>query len=201
MEIKDMVGMMSTGALIAIGVMYLGGQLGGPDEVPVAMVQQEPRVDDAVDAQSETVTRTDINLLGQSTAQQLQRIVALSADGLSQTPELTPEQQEIVTFFERAAREMNQTTDRSDESAFVQFSNMAVQGLRVRYFYRVGQTFDAVNRNALLTEQQAVMKQTLCGNDAVRTLLTDYGFEYTYTYVSADSRYVGALEADKAACT
>jgi hypothetical protein len=200
MEIKDMVGMMSTGALLAMGVMYLGGKIGGSNDQPqpqtVAVVADQQQIEQ----EPEIVSRTEISNLGQSTAQQLQRIVALSAQGLSQAPDLTPEQQEIVTFFERAARDMNQTADRSDESSYVQFSNMAVQGLKVRYFYRVGQTYEAVDKVSLFADQQAVMQNALCGNEAVRTLLSEYGFEYTYTYISTDSRHVGALQADKSVC-
>ncbi|MEH6646274.1 hypothetical protein [Sulfitobacter sp.] len=157
MEIKDMVGMMSTGALLAIGVMYLGDKIGGSNDqsepAAVAVIADQQPIDQG----TEIVSRTDISHLGQSTAQQLQRIVAISAQGLRQTPDLTPEQQEIVTFFERAARDMNQTADRSDESSYVQFSNMAVQGLKVRYFYRVGQTYEAVDKVSLFADQQAMM--------------------------------------------
>lgn len=209
MEIKDMVGMMSTGALVALGIVFVMDKLDGGDTAEVAAVrmqQQEPApfvqpVVAQAEPTEEEVTRTNVNLLGQSTAQRLERIVAVSSEGLSQTANLTPEQEEIIKFFERAARDMNQTTHNENDTAFVQFSNMAVQGLNVRYFYRVGQLFGAINKPELFAEQQAVMRNTLCNNDAIRTLLSDYGFEYKYTYISKDSRQLGSLEADADICT
>lgn len=201
MEIKETVGMMSTGALVALGIVFVMDKLDTKNEMQTAAAQiEQPAPVTPTAPVAEDVTRTNINLLGQSTAQRLEQIVAFSSEGLSQTETLTPEQKEIISFFERAARDMNQTPQDSEKKAFVQFSNMAVQGLRVRYFYRVGQRFGAVNKKALFSEQKDVMRNTLCNNDAIRTLLSDYGFEYSYTYISSDSRQLGSLEADADIC-
>lgn len=207
MEVKDMVGMMSTGALLALGVVFVLDKLNGPDPVAPQVVsfqapvqQQAPVAQPAQQAAvAETVTSADVNLLGQSTAAQIGRIVALSQQGLNQTNELTAEQKEIVKFFECTARQMNQQ-DKMAANGHIQFSNMAVRGLNVRYFYRVPQDYAEVNSTALLNSQQVQVRRTLCDNTAIRTLLSDYGFAYTYTYVSGDSRQLGQISADARIC-
>ena len=118
---------------------------------------------------------------------------------MNQTDELSIEQQEIVKFFERTARQMNQQ-DKMASNGHIQFSNMAVRGLNVRYFYRVPQDYVEVNSTALLNSQQAKVRRTLCENTAIRTLLSDYDFAYTYTYVSEDSRQLGQISADARIC-
>lgn len=210
MEVKDMVGMMSTGALLALGIVFVVDKLSGSDPVAPQMAfvqapaaqqpQNEPErqiVEPATGSQ--TVTSADINLLGQTTAEQIGRIVAISQRGLGRTEELTPEQEEIVTFFERTARQMNQQ-DKTASNGHIQFSNMAVRGLNVRYFYRVPQDYGDVKTAALLNSQQGIVRRTLCDNTAIRTLLSDYGFAYTYTYVSDDSRQIGQISADASVC-
>ena len=90
MEVKDMVGMMSTGALLALGIVFVLDKLNGTDpaapqiQTLQAPMQQQPQV--AVVAQPmqqqavvETVTSADINLLGQT----LRRRLAVSLRYLS----------------------------------------------------------------------------------------------------------------------
>lgn len=202
--------MMSTGALLALGIVFVLDKLSGPDPVaPQFVTVQAPAQQQAQIAPVaqpvqqtipvETVTRTDMNLLGQTTAAQIGRIVAVSQQGLGATDELSAEQKEIVKFFERTARQMNQQ-DKMAANGHIQFSNMAVRGLNVRYFYRVPQNFDEVNSAALLQSQQSKVRRTLCDNTAIRTLLSDFGFAYTYTYVSDDSRQLGQISADARVC-
>lgn len=168
-------------------------------------MQQQPQIANAVRpapqaAPEQTVTSADMNLLGQDTAAQIGQIVAMSQQELDGSSELTPEQMEIIQFFERTAREMNQQ-DKMAANGHIQFSNMAVRGLNVRYFYRVPEAFSDVNSPELLNSQLAKVRRTLCENTAIRTLLSDYGFGYTYTYISNDSRQLGQISADARTCS
>lgn len=220
MEVKDMVGMMSTGALLALGIVFVLDKLNGDDPVEpqmatlqaqvqqqplIAPIAQQPQAMPVVQqvpqaAPVEEVTSADVNLLGQQTAAQISRIVAVSAQGLNAADVLTEEQKEIIKFFERTARQMNQQ-DKMAANGHIQFSNMAVRGLNVRYFYRVPQEYSEVNSALLLSREQAKLRGTLCENDAIRTLLSEYGFNYAYTYVSSDSRQLGKISADARVCT
>lgn len=220
MEVKDMVGMMSTGAIIALGIVFVLDKLNSADPVEtqiatlqapvqqqpiIAPIVQQPQATPVVQQVTQTapieeqVTSADVNLLGQNTAAQISRIVSASAQGLNTDDAMTDEQKEIVKFFERTARQMNQQ-DKMAANGHIQFSNMAVRGLQVRYFYRVPQDYGDVNSAALLSREQAKLRRTLCENDAIRTLLSEYGFAYTYTYVSSDSRQLGRISADARVC-
>ena len=202
--------MMSTGALLALGIVFVLDKLSGPDpDVPQvvtlqAPVRQQPQIANALRpapqaAPEQTVTSADMNLLGQNTAAQIGQIVAMSQQGLDGNSELTPEKMEIIQFFERTAREMNQQ-DKMAANGHIQFRKMAVRGLNVRYFYRVPEAFSDVNSPELFNSQLAKVRRTLCENTAIRTLLSDYGFGYTYTYISNDSRQLGQISADARTC-
>ncbi|MEY1555531.1 hypothetical protein AB3Y40_07835 [Yoonia sp. R2331] len=197
MNITETVGMMSTGALLTIGVGYFMGAFDQPaaqqqiaQQQPAAVVQTAP---------APQVTRATTDLTEVSPVNQIEAIVALSEQGLSQDQELSDEQREVIAFFEDTARAMNEA-DRDRTSDTVQFSNMAVSDLKVRYFYTVPARYDALNVDEIMTAQAQLVNETLCQGDAIQTLMQDYGFEYVYTYISSDHRMIGAVQANAATC-
>lgn len=196
MNITETIGMMSTGALLTLGVVYFmqpGGQ-----QVPQYVVQQQP-VQTVQSQAGAEVTRSTVDLSDVSPVNQIESIVALSEAGIERNQELTPEQKEVIAFFEDTAREMNQT-DRVRTGDQVTFSNMAVSDLQVLYFYTVPAAYEALNHDEIMRAQTALVTQTLCQGEAIQTLMQDYGFAYTYTYVSADNRMIGQVNANAATC-
>lgn len=196
MNITETVGMMSTGALLTLGVAYFMGAFDAPPQVSYVQQPAAAAVQPAATAQ---VTRASVDLSDVSPVDQIESIVALSEDGLSQDQELSDEQREVIAFFEDTAREMNEADrDRTNDS--VQFSNMAVSNLEVRYFYTVPARFDALDVDTIMASQSDLVMQTLCQGDAIKTLMEEYGFKYTYNYISADFRMIGAVQADASTC-
>lgn len=188
MGIRDAIGMMSTGALATLGIIYF--------VAPEALPQRGTTSNDATG----TVSRNSTDLNAISPIGQIEAIVAMSEAGLKRETEMTPEQLEAIAFFENTAREMNQTS-REKSADQVQFNNMAVADLQVLYYYTVPARYDALNRDAIMAAQEKLVTATLCNGAAIRTLMQDYGFEYTYTYVSADLRKIGEVTANAQTCS
>ena len=105
----------------------------------------------------------------------------------------------MIAFFERSAREYNQAYD-PNLGAALRFSNMAIDKLNVRYFYVIGADYAEMDREAVLAEQRASVIENICGSSAIRTLMEDYDFRYTYTYLSADHRQVGEIIGNALSC-
>lgn len=198
MNFTETVGMMSTGALIAIGGMYFFGGNDTPPAQPVAALQAPAAVTTQEEAPAQ-VTRASTDLTAIDPIQQIERVVALSAGGIEMTAELTDEQRQAISFFEDTAREMNEQS-RARSGTDMYFSNMAVADLNVRYFYIVPADYNTIDRTEILVTQADMVKRTLCGGEAIMTLMRDYGFEYTYTYLSADHRKIGEVRASAATC-
>lgn len=204
MTIRETIGMLSTGALIAIGASHF---LGGTDTTqqaaaPAAQPLAGPAP--AASAAPETVTRArsaDLTSLGgAAAAARLQEIVARSQQSLRRTSSLTPEQEEAIAFFERLARQHNES-DRDEKGSLLRFSNMAVDSLTVKYFFRIDApfwSFKPAELDEVLTQHVAGM---LCDSEAVRTLMSEYGFRYEYFYVASDDRLVARKEANAGFCT
>lgn len=188
MKIFEAIGMISTGALVALGGVYLFG----------GFTQNASTDAPATDM----VTRADTDLSsvgGANAAQRISQIVALSQEPLRRTEELSPMQREAIAFFERIARKQN--AQRGAETGDgLRFNNMAVDQLNVRYFYTVDAPYRAMNRGALLAEQERLVVANLCESEAIRTLMTEYGFKYDYSYVSSDGRLAGRVMADAGSC-
>lgn len=195
MKFFETVGMMATGAALTLGAIYViaPDTLSGTvtpivAEAPAAQVTATPEV---------TRGTTDIAEVAQ--VSQIATIVSLAERGLDDQQELTPEQQEVVAFFEDTARAMNETS-RVKNAGEVQFNNMAVSNLRVLYYYTVPAPYEDLNRSEIMQAQTDVVENTLCQGEAIQTLMQDYGFEYTYTYVSGDNRLIGKVVADAETC-
>ncbi|MBW4984010.1 hypothetical protein KZZ07_15815 [Mameliella sp. CS4] len=207
MNITETIGMISTGALIALGAVYLldGGDSPQPGPQPAAVYQPSAPATPArtPDPAPETVTRTKsadlVGLGGADRAERLQRIVALSQQSLSRTVSLTPEQEEAIAFFERLARQHNQS-DRTGNDGVLRFSNMAVDSLTVKYFFRLDAPYMALTAPELDEALQQHVSGMLCGSEAVRKLMTDYGFSYEYFYTGSDDRLVKRLAANAGFC-
>jgi hypothetical protein len=201
MKITEAIGMISTGALLTIGAMQLfGGQERASQaqlaEVPVAA----PTAPATVTADQVSRTEADLTSTAQpSTADRINQIVALSQQPLTRDQELTPMQREAVAFFERIARQQNQSP-RENVGEGLRFSNMAVDQLNVRYFYTVDAPYWQLDRAALLGAQEELVIANLCQSEAIRTLMDDYGFRYDYNYVTVDGRFAGRVSANRGSC-
>ncbi len=193
MNITESIGMMSTGALITLGVAYFLGAFDEPNQT----VQVAPAP--VQTAATPQVTRTTNDLTTVSPVNQIEAIVALSEQGLTQDQELTDEQREVIAFFEDTARAMNEA-DRDRDGDAVRFSNMAVSNLMVRYYYTVPGAYDALNVESIMSSQANLVTATLCQGDAIKTLMKDYGFEYVYNYISSDQRLIGSVQANASTC-
>lgn len=133
-------------------------------------------------------------------SQQLTRIVAAATQGpLRRTDALTEEQQQIVAFFERTAREMNEAGGQR-LNRVLEFDHLAINGLDVRYYYTVRKNYADLNPAVVLAEQRAYISQTVCNDPAVRQLIASYGFRYSYSYLSQENRLIGRLNANLDGC-
>lgn len=195
MKITEAIGMISTGALLTIGAMQL---FGGQERASQTQVAAAPVAAPTTDQVSRT--EADLTSTAQpSTADRINQIVALSQQPLTRDQELTPMQREAVAFFERIARQQNQSP-RENVGEGLRFSNMAVDQLSVRYFYTVDAPYWQLDRAALLGAQEERVIATLCQSEAIRTLMDDYGFRYDYNYVTADGRFAGRVSANRGSC-
>ncbi|KNG95442.1 hypothetical protein ATO11_02230 [Pseudaestuariivita atlantica] len=126
---------------------------------------------------------------------QLTQIVAAATQGpLKRTVKLTEEQKQIVAFFERTAREMNEAGGQR-LNRDLEFDHLAINGLDVRYYYTVRRNYADLNPQVILAEQRSYINQTVCNDAAVRQLIGTYGFRYSYAYLSAENRLIGRLDA------
>lgn len=209
MGLRDTIGMMSTGALITLGVIYVFAPQALPSrgiapapvplESPDALAVTSQPLDVAPQSQPPAVTRTTNDLDQISPIGQIDAIVSMSQAGLQRQQDLSPEQLEVIAFFESTARQMNQT-NREKSADQVQFNNMAIDRLRVLYYYTVPARYDELDQNAVMMAQADLVTDTLCNGESIRTLMEDYGFSYTYTYVSSDLRKIGSVQADASIC-
>ncbi|MGH1453037.1 MAG: hypothetical protein ACRBBV_07695 [Paracoccaceae bacterium] len=198
MKISETVGMISTGALLAIGVTYILDR-GDAADAPVVVANAAPVV---AAPETDVVTRADTDLIsisGNTAAEKLNQIVALSQVPLVREQKLTPMQREVIAFFEDVAMKQN-TQHKSGVGQGMYFNNMAVNKLSVQYYYTFNEPFAALDRPQLITGQERVVKANLCGSEAITTLMRDYGFRYTYNYQSADGRFAGQVKADINTC-
>jgi len=225
MNLTEAIGMMSTGALLAIGGYFAYGQLvADPEGAPVQTVWQGAAPDAQSGPQSalrpdvnavtadvpqgsrigapsdEQVSRNASDIAGFSTADRLQALASLSLEPASQPEnQLTPEQQEAIHLFERAARDFNQSSS-TDRSKAVRFANMAISGLHVKYFYTIAYPFEEIDVAQTMAQQEGFVLATICDAGAIRMLMQDFGFDYSYTFISKDSRMVGKVAGDIRSC-
>ena len=193
MNVIEVIGMISTGALLTIGGMQLVKWM--DDNPPPAAVTAAAQTPEPVTRAASRPTE----IAAGNTVETLNRLVALSQTPLDRSQDLSPMQLEAIAFFERIARQQNESK-RSDVGSGIRFANMAVQKLNVRYYSTVDRPYSALDRDALLDKQRELVRRNLCGSEAIVTLMKDYGFRYDYMYVSADGRFVGEVVGDAEMC-
>ncbi|EET47404.1 hypothetical protein [Thalassobium sp. R2A62] len=111
---------------------------------------------------------------------------------LSRTENLSPEQMEIMAFFERTARELN-ANGSQQVGDDLKFDHFAIDQLDVRYFYTVERDYSRINPRLIMQEQQQAIQATVCADETLKLLATDYGFVYSYNYLSLDQRLIDRL--------
>lgn len=193
MKILQAAGLVAAGIAFGLGSAFL---MGGDSEAPVQeaaapMVEAEP-------AQAD-VTRQAADPLTLNTISRLNEVVSRSQEPLARTEDLTEEQLEVIAFFERTAREMNESGESRGGQA-LRFNNMTIDKLNVRYYYTIGNRFDQLSPTAVMAEQDTLVHQQICSDASIQTLMRDYGFKYTYRYASQDYRFVGEIAGDLAKC-
>ena len=145
------------------------------------------------------VTRQQADPLTLSTISTLQSVVANSQTELSRTDYLSPEQLEVVAFFERSARQLNESV-KSERGQLLHFDNMTIDKLNVRYYYTYNSRYDQIDREAALAEQARLVYDNICTDTAIRTVMDEYGLNYTYRYISSDFRHVGEVNGSIESC-
>jgi hypothetical protein len=118
---------------------------------------------------------------------------------LGRTKALTDEQLEFIAFFERTARELNEGGSQHVGDDLI-FDHLAIDALNVKYYYTIDRPFERINPRVLLDEQRELVERTLCADDTLKLLITEYGFNYSYSYLSQDSRLVGRYNANIGHC-
>lgn len=221
MNLVETVGMMSTGALVMLGGVYLVDHLQGPDTPPatVQIVTAQPPTTQAaglaapqpagiaqapaVAAQQPTaaieVTRTRSDLTGSASIGQLESFVSLSLQPRASDAPLTAEQEEIIAFFRRTARDLNSVSE-GYSGEYVAFNDMSINRLEIRHFYTVRQSLGEVPVDVLLASQADLVQANICEEPMMRTLMDEHGFRFTYSYISQDNRFIGNVRGDTQSC-
>ncbi|MCF6443435.1 hypothetical protein [Nereida sp. MMG025] len=188
-------GLVGAGVAFGLGSAFLMG--GGETQAPQQQAEMATQAAETQDAAE--VTRQAADPLTLNTISKLNAVVSKAQTPLTRTEDLTDEQLEVIAFFERTAREMNESGQARGGQA-LRFNNMTIDRLNVRYYYTVGQTFDRISPAAVMAEQDALVHEQICNDASIQTLMRDYGFEYTYRYASQDFRFVGEVKGDLAKC-
>ena len=179
--------------LVGVGVAFGLGS---------AFLMTDQRVDGSAPLSVQTdveVTRQQADPLTLSTISTLQSVVANSQTELSRTDDLSPEQLEVVAFFELSARQLNESV-KSERGQLLHFDNMTIDKLNVRYYYTYNSRYDQIDREAALAEQARLVYDNICSDTAIRTLMDEYGLNYTYRYISSDFRHVGEVNGSIESC-
>ncbi|SMY07557.1 hypothetical protein [Flavimaricola marinus] len=213
MNVIETVGMMSTGALVMLGGVYLLDMVRGPETLPgtaaqvapVAAPAAQPVAAQAAASQAQPVapavevTRAQSDMSGAATIGQLESFVALSMRPVTTDIPLTPEQEEIIAYFKRTARDLNSVSD-GYAGEYVAFNDMAINRLEIRHFYTVRQNISDIPVAELLESQTALVQANMCDEPMMRTLIDEHGFRFTYSYLSADNRFLGNVHGNTEAC-
>lgn len=112
---------------------------------------------------------------------------------------LTPEQEQVIEMFRATARRQNENKGAAGDGSLV-LNNMAVVGLNVRYYYTVMLPHSALEPEQVIERQQSKVIGAVCGSPEIKILMEDYGFDYTYSYLSEDRRLIGTIDADLETC-
>ena len=154
--------------LVGVGVAFGLGS---------AFLMTDQRVEGSAPLSMQTdveVTRQQADPLTLSTISTLQSVVANSQTELSRTDDLSPEQLEVVAFFERSARQLNESV-KSERGQLLHFDNRTIDKLNVRYYYTYNSRYDQIDREAALAEQARLVYDNICTDTAIRTLMDEYG--------------------------
>lgn len=197
----ESVGMLSIGACVAGGAFWL--MTLSDDAVTVAaapvMTPDVQTVADPVLTQDVAeVSRAMNTNVALGAADQIHALMSQTEDAMANEIELTPEQREVVAIFESTARTRNAEGSSSDGR--VNFDNLTINDLNVRYYYSTAAHFDALDVQDLLAEQKLLVQDNICNQDSIRTLITEFDVSYTYRFLSADFRYIGEVNGDVTAC-
>lgn len=219
MSVMEKVGMVASGAILMLGAVHFLGFGPGQSVLPAAgsgagedvseLAPVSPPVASPAVAQPVEVASAPAEpaAVAEPTPEQVTRVATdlsgvgpVSAeDGAAAEAPLSPLQLQVISYFERSARDLNQSNT-AQVGALLQFSNMSIDRLNVQYFYRFGRDYAALDRNALMAIQEALVRDNVCNTPSILTLMEEYGFRYSYTYTSYDHRLVGVIEADASTC-
>ena len=197
MKFIEAAAMLSVGAFSAgAAIWYVTGpdaepteaELNGVFSSTVAVQHEEPQV-----------TRAIVNPLPLGAADRIHAIISQTEDTIDSVQPLTPEQEEVVAFFEKIARDRN-AEGTTTPDALVSFDNLTIDGLTVRYYYTTADRYDDLDRATLLSEQAALVQSNICNQASIRQLISEYGVGYNYRFISKDFRFIGEVTGDLEIC-
>lgn len=207
MRLIEAVGMVAIGAAATFGVTQFFS--GNSEQDTAIVVDETARVTDRLGQGSITspVASEDVQVTRAATDLDtfaiLEQVIGSqeNEDAASAEPivELTPEQEQVIAMFRATARRQNETKADGGDGT-LQLNNMAVVGLNVRYYYTVGQPYRSLQTEALLNHQREQVAETVCGSPEIKILMEDYGFDYTYAYLSQDRRLIGQIDVGIETC-
>ncbi|MEJ6398839.1 hypothetical protein [Yoonia sp. 208BN28-4] len=197
----EAVGMISVGAVAAGGMMWFVTL--PPEEATVTPAAFAPTQQPAVftadqPAPAIEVTRAAGTAVQLGAADRIHAIIQQTDDSIDSQEPLTPEQQEVVAFFEKIARDRNAQGGTQD--ATINFDNLTIERLNVKYYYSTAADYRDVDVPGLMAEQRQLVQSNICNQTSIRTLIAEYDLEYTYRFLSNDFRYIGEVVGDVAAC-
>lgn len=197
----EVVGMISIGAVAAGGMMWLVTQPSEEATAPAVgfgATEQTAAFAPAAAPQAVEVTRAAGTAVQLGAADKIHAIIAQTEDSIQSQDPLTPEQQEVVAFFEKVARDRNAAGGTTGQA--VNFDNLTIDRLNVKYYYSTAARYNDLDVPALLDEQKQLVQANICNQESIRTLITEYELEYTYRFISNDFRFIGEVAGDVSAC-
>lgn len=109
--------------------------------------------------------------------------------------EVTPVQRKILDGILRNARQSNEGNRDTVVDGMV-LDHIAVRGLKINYYYTIQRPFALIDVDDITQQKTAAIKSSLCGNETVRLLETEYGIFYEYNFLSSDNRLVAHIDGN-----
>jgi hypothetical protein len=210
MKLGEAIGMVAVGAVAAFGATYFISKDPAP-QTPAGIAEMAP-VNESVaqDVVAVALVETATDDVQVSRAATNLDTFAILAEVMSSHENedaasaeaivvLTPEQEQVIEMFRATARRKNENKGQSDDGSMM-LNNMAVVGLNVRYYYTIPMAYRELQPELLLDQQRAQVAQTVCASPEIMILMEDYGFDYTYAYLSQDRRLIGQIDASLETC-
>jgi hypothetical protein len=197
MKVVEAAGMLVVGAAAAVAAIWY---VTGPEqEQQTGVINPAFAPITDTDETEPQVTRAVANAVPLGAADRIHAIIAQSEDTIDSVQTLTPEQEEVVAFFEKIARDRN-AEGTATPDARISFDNITIDRLTVRYYYTTSDRYEDLDRDALLAEQAVLVHDNICHQESMRRLISEFGVDYNYRFISKDFRFIGEVHGDLENC-